>query len=188
MTEIDRRTPQLTAAAHQDPDKMTKLKEDLKVDMAVENLRMQDIAATEDEVTAFYEKNKKVFTMPPQIDTTIVVTDNAVDASTGETMLSQGMKSDVIARQPRLHVVGERGFQINLQALSPQESQGLQKSIQEMKEQQVKTLKVGGAYLTIKITKKLPGGTPDFSQIKNQVVRTVKLSKSPSVPVELADA
>ncbi|MBV9850770.1 MAG: hypothetical protein JO250_13940, partial [Armatimonadetes bacterium] len=119
IQEIQRRTPQELTAAQQDPGKMAQLKGDLKSDLALDNLRMKDVRVTDAEVADYYSRHKKDFALPAQMQTSIVVAENGVDAAQAVTLLRQRIGMDVIARQPRLHVVGMNGYTVNMQALPP---------------------------------------------------------------------
>jgi hypothetical protein len=186
MAEIERRTPQVTAAARQDPLKMEMLKEDLKTDVCLENLRMRGVTATDAELADFYDKHKTAFVLPPQIDTTMVLAQNDVDANTAATDLQQGLAADVIARQPRLKVLGVNGVRMDMRAIPPSTSRAITQAISKMKLNEVKTVRFSDAFLVIKVIRLLPGGLPPLAQIHDEVLRDVRLSKAPAMGAVMA--
>lgn len=183
---IERTKPEMLQAANQDPAKMASLRDDLKTDIALDNLRTQGITATPAEVAAFYQKNKRAFALPMQIQTTTVVASNAVDASTAAQLLKDNTPLDVIARQPRLLVAGVKGFNPNFSGLPPAVTKQLSATVQSMKTGQVKVVPVGKQFLIFRANKNLSAGIPPLSQIKDQVAEYVKLQKAPPANVEMA--
>jgi hypothetical protein len=186
LGEIERRTPQLTTAAHQDPLKMAIAMQDLKTEMALENLRMRNVTASEAEIADYYARNKDAFVLPPQTDTTMVLTTTRIDADSATSMLQQGIQPDAIARQPRMQVLGLNGVQLNLDAMPPATNRAITGTVAKMKLNEVTTVPFSDAFLTIKIIRLKPGGLPRLSQIHAQVERDVKLAKAPARDLELA--
>lgn len=185
LADLTRRNPQVAAQAN-DPANGRSFHEDLVTDMALENLRIHNVTASDSEVQAFYSRNKAAFTLPSQVQTTMVVTKYANDASTAEHLLQQNVSPDVIARQPRLQVAGVNGFNVNMAALPPAVRENVGKTVLAMKTGQVKTLPIGAFYLTFKVKKSDAATTPPLSQIHDQVARQVKLLKANSPQATIA--
>lgn len=213
LAQIQRRNPQVLTAANSDPQKMADLKRDLRAELALENLRIKSVTLQSGDVEAFYNNNKTSFLLPVQAQTTLIVApamqdgyradmkkaDIAVtasraqsDAATAYSLLKQGIKTDVIARQPRMHVAGVNNFAVSMSALSPQINQQVAKAIFGMKEGQVKTIPVIDHgftyYFTFKVNKSEGARTPPLKEIRPQVERMLKLVRAPvSAQQELAN-
>ncbi len=204
LAQIQRRQPQLLASANADPQKMADLKRDMRTDLALENLRVKDVKLQPGEVEAFYKKNKAAFVLPVQAQTTLIVApaledgyqpgmksaDITVtasrakdDAAMAASLLKQGIKPDVIARQPRMHVAGVEGFKLDMSQLSPQINQQIAKAIFAMKGGQIKTIPIVDHgltyYFTFKVQKSEGQGTPNLEAIRPQVERILKLTRAP---------
>jgi hypothetical protein len=185
LAEIERRTPQVTAAARQDQFKLAQLKEDLKTDIALENLRMRGVTATDAEVEDFYNKHKNSFILPPQMDTTMVLASSQIDADTATSMLKEGLQPDVIARQPRLKVLGVNA-NVDLRAIPAPTNRAISQAISKMKLNEVKSIKFSDAFLVVKVVKQEKGGLPPLSKVHDQVLRNVRLAKAPAMGAVLA--
>ncbi len=185
LADLSRRNPQVQAQV-QDPVHGPQFREDLRTDIALENLRIRNVAATEDEISAFYAGNKSAFTLPSQAQTTMVVTQNQADATLAESLLRQGMTPEEIALRRRLHVAGVNGFNVNMADLPPAVRENIGKTVLAMTPGQVKTLPAGKVFFTFKLKSAEPTSTPPLSQIHEQVARQVKLQKAVSAQEELA--
>jgi hypothetical protein len=165
------------------------VQEDLKTDIALENLRIQNVTASDAEINAFYNNNKALFTVPSQVQTTMVVSQHQADADKAEHLLQEDVKPETIATQPGLHVAGVNGFNINMQALPPAVSQQIGKTVLSMNANEIKTISIpGGYFLTFKVKNTHPNELQPLSapKVKEQVARQVKLRKAVSPQQELA--
>ena len=186
VKEIERRSPQLLAPYAQDPVKMAEVRQELQTTMALENLRIKDVALTPAQVVAYYAKNKAKFALPQQVQATTVVTQNPVDTATATDLLSQKTPSDVIARQPGLHVVGVGGFNPDLAALPLALKQQVSDFVQKAKVGQIRTFRDGAYYMTFQITKENGANLPPLGQIRSQVERQARLEHAPNPQAEMA--
>lgn len=190
VEDVRRRTPQLLAAADANPALMKPLRYDLQTDIALENLRIQNVAATPAEVETFYQANKVAFTLPPQVKTTVVVTETRALSQAAERLLKQKAKPEAIAARPGFHVAGLNGFAINLGVLPAARREQISKTVLAMQTGQVKTLIVtepgGTHFLTFRVSEALRQRVPPLSEIRPQVERLARLQKSPSAPAALA--
>ena len=186
IQEIERRAPQVLAPYTQDPVKMAEVRQDLQTTIALENLRIKDVALTPTEVAAFYARNKKKFALPQQIQATTVVTENSVDAATAADLLRQKTPLDVLARQPRLHVVGANGYHPDLTTLPLATRQQISAFVNAAKIGDVKTLRQGALYMTLQVTKNSRETLPPLAQIRDQVERQARLERAPAPQAEMA--
>jgi len=177
LDDMARRNPQVQAQA-QDPVNGRQYREDMRTELALENLRIQHVTASEAEINAFYARNKNAFTLPSQVQTTMVISQYRNDAAVAERLLQQDMKPDVIARQPRLRVAGINGFNVNMAALPTTTRSLIGKTVLSMKPGQIKTVPVENLFLTFKVKSAETTTTPPLSQIHDQVARQVKLLKA----------
>lgn len=182
IKELQVKQPQLAQQAS-DPG----VRDDLKTDLALENLRIQGVSASDAEVNSFYDRNKNLFTIPSQVQTTMVVSQRQGDASKAERLLQQDIKPETIAVQPGLHVAGVNGFNVNMAVLPPAVRQQIGKVVLGMKPGQIKTLPLpGNVFLTFKVKSAHGNEIEPLGQVKDQVARQVKLEKAVSPQQELA--
>ena len=166
-----------------DPSALKAFREDLRTDMALENLRIKDITASDAEVAAFFNRNKAAFGQPPQAQFTLVTSQHSVDAQKAAALLQQNAAPEKIAAQPRLRVVGVGGYNVNM---PPQIAQSFRNTIFAMKPGQIKTLTVGPNFLTVKLKALTPAVVPTLDQARAVATRQLKLLKAPSAQAELA--
>ncbi len=162
-------------------------RDDLITDMALENLRLQGVTASDAEIAAFYADHKAAFTVPSQVQTTMVVSQALADSQRAELLLGDGVSPEAIARTPGLRVAGVGGFSVNMASLPPDVRQKIGQAVLAMKPEQIKTIPVQDKYfLTFKVRSAQPTRTPLLSQIKDEVARQVRLQKAVSPQQELA--
>jgi len=183
---IQRQSPQVLTPYAGDPAKIAQFRQDLTTSMALENLRIRDVALSPAQITEFYDRHKSDFALPQQVTTTTVVTQNGVDAATAAALLRQNDPPDVIGRQPRLRVVGIGGYRPDLQALP----QAVQKQTSDWAQHagigEVKTFQAGAYLMTFRVNKRLPALVPPLSQVRGEVERSARLALAPSQQEELA--
>lgn len=184
LASLQRVNPQQYNVLAANPPALQQFKQGLTDTIDLENLRIQHVSVTPQEIQAFYAAHKALFSLPAQVRSSLIVTDNAADAATAATLLRQGVSEDSIAKQPSLHVVGVNGYSPDLATLAPKGL--LQKTVFQMHPGDVKTLAVGGKYLTLRITTATPGGPPPLAKILPEVRRAARLQKAPSATSELA--
>lgn len=186
IKEIQRRSPQLLAPYNQDPAKMAEFRQDLQTSLALENLRIKDVALTPAEVAAFYAKNKAKFALPQQVQAATVVTQNAVDAATAADLLRQKTPPDVIARQPRLMVVGANGYNPDMTTLPLALKRQVSSFVQKAQPGEIKTFQDGAYYMTFQIIKNNRQTLPSLAQIRPFVERQARLERAPAPQAEMA--
>lgn len=184
---IQRRAPQALTPYSADPVKMAQFRHDLGTSIALENLRIQGVAVAPAVLSAYYAAHRADFALPAQWQTTTVVADNAVDAQTAADALRQGSPPDVLARQPRLRVVGVSDYNPNIQtAVSPAVYQQMNTFLKSAKVGDVKIFPAGTYSVILRLTQKSAGTTPPLPAIKDQVERAARLAQAPSQDAELA--
>ena len=182
IQDLAARNPQVTAQA-QNKD----YRDGLLTDLALENIRIKDVVATDAEIQSFYDRNKAAFAIPSQVQTTMVVSGRQADVDRATHLLQQDVKPDTIAAQPGLHVVGINGFSIDMSQLPAAVSQQIQKTVLSMKAGEIKTIPVNDKlFLTFKVKSARPATVPALSDIRPLVTRQVKLQKAVTPQVELA--
>ena len=190
IQDIQRRSPQLLTPYTQDPAKMTEFRQDLQSSIALENLRIKDVALTPAQVAAFYTRNSAKFALPQQIQATTVVTKNEVDAATATDLLRQKTPLDVLARQPRMNVVGANGFNPDMTNLPPALKQQITRFVQQAPVGGIRTfpLKIANdtSYLTFRVVQSSHAALPPLAQIRSQVERQARLEHAPAPQVEMA--
>ena len=187
LAAIQRHSPQILAPYVGDETKMAEFREDLGTDIALENLRIKDVALSPTDVAAFYARHKAEFALPQQFKTATVVTGNAVDAATAEDLLRQHQPFDVIGRQPRLGVVGVNGYNPPLDSmLSTAAKRQVSAYVQHAPVGGVKTFREGSSFLTFQVLKSSPAVVPPLAQIRDEVERTARLAQAPSPQDEMA--
>lgn len=187
IDDIQRRAPQVLAPYGSDPARMTQFRHDLGTALALENLRIQDVTVTPAEVKAYYARHASDFALPPQYKTDTVVAENAVDARVAEDGLRAGDPPDVLARQPRLRVVGVGGYDPNLQAaLPPATYQQVTRFLQHARVGDIRAFPAGTYTVVFKVTESAPKVVPPLAKIQAQVARAAKLERAPGQDAELA--
>lgn len=187
LATIQRQAPQLLAPYSADPTKMAEFRDDLATDLALENLRIKDVALSPADVAAFYARHKAEFALPQQIKTATVVTASAIDAATAEDLLRQHQPYDVIGRQPHLSVVGVNGYNPPLEsALAPAVKKQISDFVRRAPVGGVKTFRQGASFLTFQVTKSSPAAIPPLSAIRDQVEHAARLAQAPTPQEEMA--
>ena len=183
---LARQAPQVLVPYSHDSVKMAEFRQDLSTNMALENLRIQDVALSPAQIAGFYAQHKSDFALPQQTVTTTVVTQNSVDAATAAELLRQKVLPDVIERQPRLRVIGMNGYNPDLDVLPPVVKKQTSAWAATAKVGDVKSFEAGVYFLTFRVTQHRPGMVPPLSQIRGEVERAARLALAPSQPEELA--
>ncbi len=186
LAAIQRQAPQALTPYAGDPVKMAQFRQDLSTGMALENLRIHDVALSPDQISGYYARNQAQFALPQQVSMSTVVTENAVDAGTAADLLRQNDPPDVIGRQRGLHVVGVGGYHPDLSALPPALKQKTSAWAQHTHLGEVKTFPAGKLFLTFQVTKLNPAVVPPLSAVRGEVERAARLELAPSQQEEMA--
>ena len=191
IQDIQRRSPQILVPYAQDPAKMAEFRHDLQSGLALENLQIKDVALSPTQVAQYYAAHRNKFALPQQVQTTVVLTRSSLDTTTAVQLLKQNTPNDVLARQPRLGVVGLNNVTM------PKDLPGdLNKQISSF----VHTAPVNGIrtfpvmrpdktvdyYLTFQVTKSSSAMIPPLAQVQDMVQREARLANAPSPQAEIA--
>ncbi|MEO7717033.1 MAG: peptidyl-prolyl cis-trans isomerase [Capsulimonas sp.] len=179
MAALMRRNPNVIPDALLAPEQRKQFVENLKLDLALENLRLRNITVTDAEVDQYYAAHAADYQLPQQVKTTIVVTESVADSKVAEGLLGKNTSEEDIAQKPGFHVVGVNGFSLNMDALALADKNRISSLVFSAKPQEVKSLKVQTHYLTFRINKQDVKRTPPLAQVRSEVVRAAKLAKAP---------
>lgn len=180
---LQRANAQGITAKLNDPVQKILLKEELETALALENITIANVPMTEGDLLPWFQKNKKAFSLPDQTKTTIVVSKNAVDASTAEKLLSQKqphIDTATIARTPRLGVLGLTA-NVDWKTINPEFRKKLISKVGASVAGSVFKIPIPaakdqpGGFLIVRIETKSPPGVPPLAQIRNHVERQYKL-------------
>lgn len=161
-------------------------RDNLALNLALENLRTRSVPVTGAEVAAFYAQHRAVLAEPAQSQTILVVTPREFLAQTAADLLAKGKTAAQMAAEPDMRVDGERGFHVNLNALPPAVHQSVVASAVAMTPGQIKILPLGNVFLTMKCLKSEPETRPTLPAARDRIVRLIKLQKAPSADAEMA--
>ena len=156
-------------------------------DIALENLRMQGIAVSDAEIAGEYAKHAAKYTLPAQMQATLVVAPNAEKTAQAVHLLGTGMSPAGIAAIPGLRVDGINGFGLPAGALSP----ALRQAILAQKDGAVQVYSAHatgpnqGVALIVKANSHVAGTLPPLAQVHDLVARELRLQKAPSAAAEL---
>ncbi len=182
IADLAARNPQVTAQA-QNAD----FRDGLLTDIALENLRIQNVVATDAEIQSFYDRNKAAFAIPSQVQTTMVVSQRQSDADRATHLLQTDTKPETIAAQPGLRVAGINGFNVDMSTLPAGVGQEVQQTVLAMKPGEIKTIPVlGKFFFTFKVKSARATTVPALADIRQLVTRQVKLQKAVTPQTELA--
>ena len=169
-----------------DPVKMAQFRQDLGTEMALENLRIHDVALSPAQIAQYYNQHKTDFALPEQTLTTTVVSPNTTDAATAAALLRQNTPPDVIGRQPRLRVVGIGGYRPDMQILPTAFKRQTNDWAAHAGVGAVHTFQAGPFYVTLRVTRRLPAVVPPLGQVRDEVERAARLAAAPAQTEELA--
>ncbi len=161
-------------------------RENLALNLALENLRTAGIPASDAEVAAFYKQHSAALVQPAQVTSVLVVTQRQYLAQTAAALLAQGKTPAQMAAEPDMQVDGQNGFHLNLDALPQALHQSVVAAALAMRPGQIKVIPVGSAFLTVKCLSRHPGSLPPLPAVQDRVARLVKLQKAPTEGAELA--
>jgi len=186
IQDIQRRSPQLLVASNSDPAKRAEVRQDIQSAIALENLRIKDVALTPAQVAAFYARNSAKFALPQQVQATTVVTHNKVDADTAADLLRQKTPPDVLARQPRMNVVGANGYNPDMSTLPPALKRQISGFVHKATAGEITTFRDGAYFMTFQVIKNNHETLPPLAQIRALVEREARLESAPAPQAEIA--
>jgi len=159
-----------------------KLREAAMSDLALDNLRIQNVQVTDADVSRYYLTHPADFQRERNLQAALVVTRNLTDAQTVADLLKQGVSPSVIAKQPQFLVVGFNGYTIDLQQAT---YKSILASLFAMKAGQEKVLPLDKRFLTARVFSNQPTQVLPLRDVRPQATRLAKLQKGPSAAAEL---
>ena len=171
--QIKRTSPAIIANNLKLDPKLYYFRQDLKANLALNNLRIAGVGVTDQEVQDFYQQHIKQFGLPQQSEAILVVTPDSISAQTAQRLLANNVAPEVIAETRGLRVIG-----INT-PISGQMPLSVSRQLLALKPGQIKTIPIKGGYLVGKITTVSPQQIPSLDSIRPQVELALKLSKAP---------
>lgn len=185
LTALQQNNPAGYERLQADPARFQDLREDAWTSAALDNLRIQNVSITNAEAEAFYARNRTLFAQPFKVETSIVVAQNLPDANGAADMLRQGIALSVIARRPRLNVVGA-GWQPRWYSLPPTARKQLADSVKTVPPGGVQVIPVGDIFFIVRVDRRHEAAMPSEAAVRNQVEKMAKLAKAPSAKDTLA--
>ena len=157
------------------------LRDQLLAQIALENLRIQSVSASDAEISRYYQMHQANFQQRTQARMTLVVADTAKQAGDAAADLRAGIPPEVLAGQTGLHVAGQNGYQPNLGRQGP----ALAAAWKTMSVGEIRTTALGRQFLVIQLVSVQAAQTRPLEEIKTDVARLVRLEKAVPADVEL---
>lgn len=179
---IRQRDPSAVQAAGADGT-LPLLRDQLLSQMALENLRLQNVPVTDADVSRYYESHRANFQQRARASLTLVAADTEAAAEAAAADLRDGIPPDVLATQPGMHVAGQNGYQVDLGTPA---GRALSDEWKTMREGEIRTARLGRQLLVVQMVAVRPAQTTPLGDIKGDVTRLVRLDKAPSADDELA--
>ena len=177
LAAVRTRDPKLAGSV---PD--YKLRDAVTSNLALENLRIQNVQVTGAEIVRYYQAHPLLFHQQQITTMAMVVTASNTDAQTVSHLLEQNVDPTILAKQPEFHVVGMHGYTVDLQAPA---HKSLVQTILSMKPRTVRTFRFDTQFLTVRVFRNEQARTAPLAEVRNQVSRMAKLEKAPSVKSEI---
>lgn len=188
LTEVQQKQPAALDESSQGVAKVEQNRADIVAALALENLRIAGVDASDEDVDGYYKSHLQDFTVPKQVKTTFVITNDSVNTATAERLLESGMSAQDIAMHPGMHVAGVNSTGIDMSTLPDELRHDIQNSVFSMKKGDVRTFYDNRTALTYRIDESNDAYVPPLSAIRDEVSRQVKLEKAPGAQTELATA
>ena len=159
----------------------------VQLQLALENLRIRGVTATDAEAAQFYAQHKALFATPARANTTLVYATTAADAARAARLLAAGKSEAEVAAQPGLRVAGVGGFSVDLSRLPLDMRRQVEQVALSLPVGSVKTVALArNVFFTLRPQQRESGSQAPLSEVRDQVARLVRLQKAPSGPDELA--
>ncbi len=179
---IRQRDPGLVQAAEADGS-LPLLRDQLLNQIALENLRIQNVPVTDAEIRRYYQAHGANFQQHAQARMAVVVADTAEEADAAADDLRDGIPADVLAEQNGLHVAGQKGYRVDLG--TPQ-GRALAASWKTLRGGETRTAPLGKQFLVVQMISAQAAGTVPLQAIRADVARLVRLEKAAPAEAELA--
>jgi hypothetical protein len=188
IKDINRVSPHVLTKAQQ-AGRMDEFKDDLRTQMALDNLRIKDVKSSESEINGFYQKNRAQFVLPAQDKTTLAIAQDPVNAQTAAQMLRDKISKEIMSQRQGIRLVGPT-FQPNWSALPKATTRTLSQGVHDTPLGGVRIIPIkDGAqtiYFIARVDSRTPSGAPSLGELKPKLDRIVRLNKAPSPQSVLA--
>ena len=144
----------------------------LSARIALENLRIQNISASPDEIRRYYALHPADFQKHAQAKMTLVVADTDSLAEAAAADLRDGIRPEILAEQSGLSVVGQNGYQLDLNKLGGTLPLSFWK---KMHVGDIETTRLGRRFLVAQMVSAQSSHPVPLRQIAGEVSRRVRL-------------
>ena len=182
MALIQQRDPRAVQEAEADGS-LPLLHDQLHAQIALENLRIQNVFVSNAEVLRYYNAHQADFQEHAQARMTLVVADTAEESEAAADDLRDGIPPDILAEQNGLHVAGHGGYTVNLE--TPQ-GHALFTSWKHMRPGEIRTRPLGKQFLVVQMVSAQTAKIIPLRGIQADVARLARLEKAVPAEVELA--
>lgn len=174
IKEIERTSPEAIPAGRR-----AELKQELFVEMALEDLSLRGVDVTDTEARAFLAKHPELFRLPRQAKVTLVVAEDEIHANTAERMLHRKeVREAELAMEPGLRVAGLDGFAPNLNVLPDADREKLRTTALKLTPGGVARMKLGNAHFILRAEAQQAAEQPRFEAVQEKARRLARLSKA----------
>lgn len=179
IAELEKSSPEAIQTAKATSGGAEDVRNDLSVELALENIGIQNVKVSESEVRKFYQAHPELFKLPRQSRVSFIVADTAVDAGAAAKMLVHPETTEaMLAMESGLHVVGLNGFQPNLDALPAEMKHRLRQTALGLAPGKVAQLELGQTHVVLRGEKQQPAGVMPFDAAKSRAARLARLLKA----------
>ena len=154
--------------------------------LALENLRVQNVTASDSEIASYYANHVNDYRLPTKTQTSLVVASTASAAHEAVRLLTKNTPEAIIASRSGLQVAGVNGFHIAIGNLPTAVRVPMTALVTKLKSGDIKTFSLGKAYWIFKVKGHLGGRLLPLSLVRALVSRQVKLQKALSEEQEIA--
>jgi len=146
---------------------------------------LKNLAVTDEEMKAYYEKNKDKYTVPAQYDLLVFKTNNKSTADTLRLDVVKGLSNDEILKKYNLSPVVNGYVNINDTSKIPQSLWILVTSA--VKGTTLPVQQVGNEYYVVKVRDIKVGGTKTLSEVSEEIKNTLLASKQEEASKKLLE-
>ena len=156
--------------------------------LALENLRLRGVAASDDEIRAWWNRYREKLALPVQVRTIMVATPphDLGKAAKVRALLAGGIPPYVIASEPATRVVGVGGFEPDWENMPPEAAKLLNETIFRLQPGEIVSINTPGATYTVRMVSRSGGDAELLRQydtpptaLRDRVSRMVRLAKAP---------
>ncbi|MDR3709356.1 MAG: peptidylprolyl isomerase [Capsulimonadaceae bacterium] len=181
MQDISRRDPVALLEAQKSDKALNMYKDTLRLNLALRNLRVADVTATEAEGRQYYKDHPDEFVLPRRLLTTAVVARDTLVRDQVKRMLTDGVAADNVGQTPGVRLVDLDS------GLGGELSDSLRDQIKVLSQGDTASFPYEGHYLVVRVNSVVPPELPSFEELYPKVMMAAKLAKAPSATDVLLD-